>query len=444
MDFTLSQQYLLRKRKNGSFFMYHKANNKRYEITEKLFKFLYIFKDRSIDLNNLLAFFRSNDIATDDIEDFLSRPDMTDILINEKPAYLNTHPLNIYSTDDKLPAYTEYTPERIDFLITKQCNLKCKHCFEEASPKLQSNPIDLTLLYNIFAQMDELDVKTLKITGGEPLVHPQISSILDKLSEVRFETILLTNGMLLNDRTINQIKEADIKLGISLDGISAQTHDFLRGKGTFELLMSKLHLLEKAKADLSLTFTANKINYSELEKLVQYAFTKLNVRCIFINRLRPMGRAANDEGLFLSEEEYKKMVEKISLLSVQYGDDKISLSDDALTTVHYDLENKPLTDFPLVCAAGNTILSFDDNFNVYPCIYGHNNVSFTIGNLSKEKLIDIWRSEKWQPFRGGTSLSQIRGCNSCIKKSNCGIKNCRMKPVFNGLSFFDHAEYCSM
>lgn len=424
--------------------MYHKIKNIRYEITEKLFKFLYLFKDRSIDLNDLFDLFKSNGIITNDIEQFLNRSDMANVLTSKKAIHTSAKPLDIYSQIDNLPSYTEYTPERIDLLITKQCNLKCKHCFEESSPKIASNDIDIIALQKVFTQMDELNVKTLKITGGEPLVHPQISSILEKLAEVRFESIILTNGMLLNKKIIQLIKEANIKLGISLDGINAQTHDCLRGKGAFDILMPKLHLLKNNKIDLTLTFTANKINCHELERFAQYAFSELNARCIFINRLRPMGRAANNKELFLSEDEYKLFKRRVSNLSELYGGNKISLSDDSTSNTNNNIMNKSTEDYPLVCAAGNTVLSLDDKLNVYPCIYGHGNSSFIMGNVSEEKLIDVWRSEKWLPFRGGTLISQIKGCNNCKQKNNCGIKNCRLKPVFNGLSFFDHVKYCSI
>lgn len=85
----------------------------------------------------------------------------------------------------------------------------------------------------------------------------------------------------------------------------------------------------------------------------------------------------------------------------------------------------------------------DQFLNVYPCIYGQGNNDYIMGNLYNNSLIEIWQSEKWLPFRGMTTLSQIRGCDSCPKQNTCGIKNCRLKPVYNGLVFFDHVDYCN-
>lgn len=94
---------------------------------------------------------------------------------------------------------------------------------------------------------------------------------------------LLTNGVLLSDEIISLIKKAKIKLGISLDGITSKSHDFLRGKGTFNILKNKLETIGKLGIDLTLTFTANSVNNEELEALAQYAFNVLNVRCVFVN-----------------------------------------------------------------------------------------------------------------------------------------------------------------
>lgn len=93
-------------------------------------------------------------------------------------------------------------------------------------------------------------------------------------------------------------------MGISLDGISSRTHDFLRGKGSFKILHDKLRYTGKLGVDLTITFTANRINESELERLSSIGFNELGVRSIFVNRLRPIGRDNNHAGMFIPDDEY--------------------------------------------------------------------------------------------------------------------------------------------
>lgn len=444
MGLSLSNNFILRKNVDGSNILYDKSSNMLYSITDKLFTFLYIFKDNRIDLDFLLSNFETNKIPIEDIKQFLSRVDMINLLTSVPECKKDTVLLrqNIYHSLLPITAFTEYTPERVDFLITKRCNLRCKHCFENASPQKSVKCFDMDILKNIFFQMDNLNVKTLKITGGEPFCHPQIQSILELIGGARFETIILTNGMLLTNNTIDLIKSSNIKLGISLDGISSRTHDFLRGKGSFRILYDKLRYISKIGVDLTLTFTANKINESELEQLSSIGFNELGVRCIFVNRLRPIGRANENTEMFIPDEEYVLLQERVNKLASKYGNNRIALSDDSLpirTSGHKQLGE----DSPLVCAAGNTLLCMDEFLDIYPCIYGQGNKNFILGNLSNESLLDIWRSKKWMPFRGDTTLSQIKGCSTCQKRDTCGIKNCRLKPIYDGLGFYDHVSYCN-
>lgn len=75
--------------------------------------------------------------------------------------------------------------------------------------------------------------------------------------------------------------------------------------------------------DLTLTFTANRINESELEQLVSIGFNEIGVRCIFVNRLRPIGRAVKNTKMFIPDEEYILLQEKVNNLALKYGKNKI-------------------------------------------------------------------------------------------------------------------------
>ncbi len=444
MGLSLSTNFILRKNVDGSNILYDKSSNMLYSISDKLFIFLNIFKDNIIDLNTLLSNFEANDISIDDIRAFLSRQDMHNLLVplSEFKEEKVQQASNIYHSLSQITTFTEYTPERVDFLITKKCNLKCRHCFENASPQRSIEHLDLNTLAHVFHQMDILNVKTFKITGGEPFCHPQMQSVLELIARFRFETIILTNGMLLTNKAIELIKSSHIKLGISLDGITSTAHDFLRGKGSFKILYNKLRYIGRLGIDLTLTFTANRVNESELEQLAWIGFNEIGVRCIFINRLRPIGRANYNTEMFIPDEEYTLLQERVNNLASKYGKNKILLSDDSLP-IKASGHEQFTGDSPLVCAAGNTLLCVDEFLDVYPCIYGQGNKNYVIGNLSTESLLDIWQSEKWMPFRGNTTLSQIMGCSTCLKRHVCGIKNCRLKPIYNGLGFYDHAAYCN-
>lgn len=438
----LSKDYLLRKKANNKYILYNKRKSVVYTISPKLFNFLYLYKEGNFNLDIMLQYLSKQGIAIDDLVEFINNKDFSEIFI---PVSKMEKVDSIYKYIPHISSYTEYTPERIDFLITKHCNLKCKHCFENASPTIKNGKIALEDLFNVFNQMDLLNVRTLKITGGEPLTYPNIKDILKEISNKRFECIILTNAMLLDEELIDIISEGAIKLGISLDGYKKQSHDFLRGKGAFDILMQKLYELKKAKANVSITMSVNRINYLEIEELSKFAIEELGVQRVFINQLKPLGRAKTNDNIFLSDTEYKDVINRVEKLVNLYGNGKITLSDDALLSEEYTIKNDaPISnDTPLVCAAGNNSISIDENLDVYPCVYGNGFSEFNMGNLKTESLSDIWLSDKWSIFRGKTTLGEIEGCKDCKNNKICGMKNCRLKPIYNGQSFYTHVSYCN-
>lgn len=168
MNSSLSKKFILRKNVDGSNILYNKSTNMLYSITDKLFTFLYIFKDNVIDLNALLSHFETNNISTDDIKAFLSRPDMDNLLVpsSEGQKKIVSARTNIYHTLPEITDFTEYTPERIDFLIIKKCNLRCKHCFENASPLKKRSVLIWMHLKMYFAKWTAFMSKPLKLQGA--------------------------------------------------------------------------------------------------------------------------------------------------------------------------------------------------------------------------------------------------------------------------------------
>lgn len=436
---ALSTDYLLRKELSGKYILYNKKKFLQYTITPKLFKFLSLYKEGNLKLEDILKYLTTKNIKTDDLESFFHNEEFADIFVPVTNMCHNS----IYDDILTPPSpFTEYTPERIDFLITKHCNLQCPHCFERSSPKIKTEEININALDSLFHQMDQLNIKTLKITGGEPLSVPNINEILTMISRRRFECIILTNGALLNDRIIEILSQGSIKLGISLDGITKQTHEQIRGKGSFNKLLNNLRKLKEAGIFFSITTSLNKYNYDEIEEIAKYVLEDLKADSFFVNQLKPLGRAKDNKDLFLTVSEYKNLLFRLKKLEGKYGKRKFMISDDAMLSDNYSIKIKETSETPIVCAAGNSILAIDNALRVYPCIYVVGNKEFCIGDLCKDSLLEIWKSPLWHRFRGGTLLKDIVECDSCKLRDKCFMKNCRLKPVYDGQGFYSHVNYC--
>lgn len=431
MGHTLSAKYILRKEGSNRFVLYNRQTLVRSLISPKLYVLLNLFRNTTLDIEELKDSCKENGIDVTDFTLFLSNPRYFDVLI---PASVSTSQAPITVPEMNVRQSVQPSPARIDFFITKHCNLACKHCFEGSSPKFTTKEFSEAELNELIKELESANIQTLKITGGEPFSHPNIDRLLQLIKNCHFETIILTNALLLTEERISLIKNGDVQLGISLDGISSYTHDYIRGKGAFEKLNKILLQLKNEDITFCLTCTVNHRNFSELKEIIHKAFHYYGAKSLFINRLRPMGRTNENNEMVLSEDENNE-VKQIFLNAEKEYIGRIFLGDDS------NIECNNIGDI-IECAAGNSLFAIDENFDVFPCIYGIGNKEYRIGNLLGDGIKNIWESAKWNKFRRETQLEDLIECKDCLFNTKCVMKNCRMKPVYEGRSFYDAISYC--
>ncbi|WP_048098215.1 radical SAM/SPASM domain-containing protein [Archaeoglobus sulfaticallidus] len=146
--------------------------------------------------------------------------------------------------------------------VTLRCNLNCRHCY---LPKKQTN-MDYRTFNTLIEEFSEAGGIKLMLSGGEPLLHPEIYSFLDVLESYDFRKVLITNGTLIDEKNAGKIEVDEVQ--ISIDGI--KSHDFIRGKGTFEKAMRALKLLIDYGVDVSVATMVHRYNideFDEMEKL---------------------------------------------------------------------------------------------------------------------------------------------------------------------------------
>lgn len=430
MLLTINTDYNLRK-KYGCFYLYNKTTGISYELSYKLYFILSLFYKKAYSLDKLQDEFDKQGISLSDFRQFLHKEDFLDLLV---PASTLLK-IADYKVSENLPQCTNAVPDRVDFFITKHCNLSCKHCFEGSAPSFLCRRFTSDEIGRFIFQLESANIKTLKITGGEPFSHPDMDKLLLELPNCHFETIILTNALLLNPYRIKLIKEGEIKLGISLDGISKETHDYIRGKGAFRQLKKMLETLHAEKITFAITCTVNTLNISQLDAIIDYVLNDLDAHSLYLNRLRPMGRTNQHENLVLSDEEYDAFYKKYLEYKEIYKE-RLLLSDDSV------VDNVHLQNNDVICRAGNSLLAVDENFDVYPCIYGIGFPEYRMGNLMQQDLAQIWDSAKWDLFRGKTKLDELTDCRQCKLNASCVMRNCRLKPVYEGRSFLSAVSYC--
>lgn len=124
------------------------------------------------------------------------------------------------------------------------CNLKCKHCYLGCFPNNKTrNFLTMDKIKTALEESKKYKVEEIYLTGGEPLLHPDINNII-RLTLKRTNVTILTNAILINDkkarflRHIEQDFENELIFRVSLDHYTEEKNDEIRGKGSFKKILS--------------------------------------------------------------------------------------------------------------------------------------------------------------------------------------------------------------
>ena len=120
-------------------------------------------------------------------------------------------------------------PRSVDIAITGRCNLRCKYCFyADEMTALSDQPTERWLA--LFAELGELAVQRVTLTGGEAFTRPDLFDLIDGIVENRMRYSILTNGTLITDDVLKEFRVGKRRLRldavqVSIDGSNAQTHN---------------------------------------------------------------------------------------------------------------------------------------------------------------------------------------------------------------------------
>jgi MoaA/NifB/PqqE/SkfB family radical SAM enzyme len=132
------------------------------------------------------------------------------------------------------------------------CNIACRHCFISCGPKADQVP--MMSAEQVERALDEgrtLGMRQVYFTGGEPFLHPELRRITRAALRLAPLTIV-TNGLLIDDAAVGWITEESERsrysfdLRVSLDGLTEEQNDPVRGRGTFEQVVAALQRLGRA------------------------------------------------------------------------------------------------------------------------------------------------------------------------------------------------------
>ena len=187
-----------------------------------------------------------------------------------------------------------YPLNQIYFYLTEGCNLRCRHCW--IAPKYQSEKksypaLDLNLFKSIIEQAKPLGLTGVKLTGGEPLLHPELNEILEYIQAQDLRLTVETNGVLCTPELAQKMAACkDPFVSVSLDGADAEIHESIRGvDGCFDSALKGIRKLVEVGLRPQVIMTIMRHNKGQMEQMVRVA-ESLGAGSVKFNILQPTAR----------------------------------------------------------------------------------------------------------------------------------------------------------
>lgn len=323
--------------------------------------------------------------------------------------------------------------------LTNRCNKRCKHCYQEEYSGREFSTDELLNLGKQYLELlrkyNKIHKQSIKgqinITGGEPFIRDDIFIILDFFKENRkyFDFGILTNGSLLTEDIVYKLKTYNPKMvQVSLDG-SKNTHDEIRGRGSYDEVIKSLKLLHKYNIKSLVSFTANNKNYKEFHQVVKAA-KKGKAYKVWTDRMVPMGQ--NKENLIytLSKEENKDYINIIR----KEAENPLNIFSKTKIGGERSLQFLNGVSSCYKCSAGDGLIILLENGDVMPC----RRLPIIAGNVLDSSLSDIYfNSPVFKELR--RFKVPPKGCEKCSYFKICGGgAKCISYGVYNDYKIKDY------
>jgi len=210
-------------------------------------------------------------------------------------------------------ANPEYALTDLYLYLVDSCNLACGHCWiEPRTSATDGRSIPLDPLKAAIEEARSLGLQRVTLTGGEPLLSPDLNDLPAFIAESNLECHLETNGTLLDRKTVRALSAAGIEqVSVSLDAASPKLHDELRGvAGSFDRTVAGIGRLAEQGIRPEIIMTVGRLNRREVPRLM-HLVEDLGATSLKINPLIPCGRAkaAFSKGLNLDLDELMELHE---------------------------------------------------------------------------------------------------------------------------------------
>ncbi|MBN1540135.1 MAG: radical SAM protein [Candidatus Thermoplasmatota archaeon] len=303
-----------------------------------------------------------------------------------------------------------YVPEVAVWETTLKCNLRCTHC-GSAAGDARINELSTKECFTVIEQLSELGCQDVSLMGGEPLVRKDWKALGGAVKDLGMDLCMVTNGILVPDN-IDALEALKPKVvGVSIDGLK-DTHESIRGKGTFDRTMKAVDLLIDRNIQTTLITTVSKTNFNDLPPLADLIKGK---GCNWqIQVAMPFGNFSRD--LLVSEEDFYAAAMFIAKQRIENR-----FEDMPVIGAHcFGYHSKVLPGCRWSgCTAGITSMGLTSDGGVVGCL-SMGNDRFIEGNIRDRSLREIWEDpDAFAYNRKFTKKDLGPNCSGCRYGKRC-------------------------
>ncbi len=308
------------------------------------------------------------------------------------------------------------------FYLTEGCNLACRHCwmgprFDATGSQYPVLPVEL--FETAIREAKPLGLSGVKLTGGEPLMHPHFKELLEIVRREELKLTIETNGLLCTPEIAADIaRSSNCFVAVSIDGVDAATHEWVRGvPGSFAAAQQAVRNLAAAGTRPLVIFTVMRGNAGQVDAMVRMA-EALGAASLKFNVVQPTAR-----GESLHEKQETLSIAELIALG-RHVEEELAPQTRLRVFFHFPQAFRSLRRIASVNGCGACgifgILGVIASGHYALCGIGEQVPELIFGAVGKDKLRDIWQGNAvLKALREGLPKRLEGVCGRCLMKERC-------------------------
>jgi radical SAM protein with 4Fe4S-binding SPASM domain len=344
---------------------------------------------------------------------------------------------NEQASEKKGPLYM------VTWRCTRYCTNNCLYCSFSTAPKVPRE-VGTEDGIRIVDQIYDFGASWFGISGGEPLLRKDIFEIVAHARKIGLDVSMITNGFFVDGKNLENLVRNEVHTAISLDG-TEKSNDALRGRGAYAKAIAAMEKLSKEGMLDCFVTTLTKLNYRDVEHVVDLA-DRYGAKMAVFHNFVPVGRAEQNLELAPTPEQYEWVWNKLYDLMLEYkGKTEVNVYCPFFARI---AKERGLPDFQDWyenyflgrCTFNGRYLGITENGDVRQCGF---NEGFRLGNIRDKTLKEFWNDSNESELSIMLSdKDNLKGkCGVCEYREICG--GCRTRAQVITGDIFESDPACA-